>query len=396
MYTLSSIWSMGIVRFVVFLALAFVAAKIASNLVTKLLKLVKLDEKFDKWGINEGAAGTSMKFVGKLVYLIVFLCFVPDALEAIGINAIAHPISSFISEFVGYLPNIVAAVILVYVGVLVAKILGQIVSVLLKKTKLDSLVKRVDTEAKIPVLLSDVLAKIVVTVVILLAIVAALSVLNISVISGPAISIIQSIFGVIPNIILAVVIVAVGTLVANLVCSLLHNVLVAVNFDKVVEKFLPQLQASAAKIVVNVVKAIIILFIAAQGLQALNLSIFTMLVADAIAYLPILIKAALILLAAVIGANLLEAALVKSCAKCAACTKLIKAVIFVVAGFMILSQLGIAPEIVETAFVITLSAIAVAFALAFGLGGRDVAKKVLEDAEAKLAKPAKTTKKKEQ
>jgi len=382
-YYLKEVWTIGFVRFIVFLVLAFVVAAVVSKLVTKLLKLVKLDEKFDKWGINEGTAGTSTKFVGKLVYLVTFLCFIPSALEAIGISSVAHPISNIVSTFVGYVPNIIVAVILVYVGVLVAQILGQIVSVLLKKTKLDSLVKKADVEGKQTVLLSDILTKILESTIILIAIVAALGALNISAISAPAISIVHSIFGAIPNIILAVVVVAVGMLVANLACGLLYNVLVAVKFDNVVKKVLPQLKISATKAIVNVVRAFIIIFVAAQGIQALNLAFLTAIVSSIVSYLPVLIKAALILLAAVIGANWAESAVAKVCAKGG---KLVKIVIFIVAGFMILSQLGIATKIVETTFIFVVGAMAIACALAFGLGGKDYAKKLLEKLDNKEEK----------
>ena len=386
LFTLQSIWSIGLVRFIVFLVLAFVAAKVVSSLVTKLLKKLKLDEKLDKWGINEGTVGTSLKFIGKLVYLVVFLAFMPSALEAIGVGSIASPISRFVSVFVEYLPNILAALVLVYVGVLIAQILGQVVSVLLKKTKIDSLVKKTDEADKKAVLLSDILSKILVSVVVLVAIVAALGVLNIEAISGPAIGIVNSIFSAIPNIVLAVVVVAVGLLVANLACGLLYNVLVAVGFDGVVKKVLPQLKASASKVVVNIVKTVIVIFVAAQGVQALNLSVFTMIAAELIAYLPLVIKAAVILLAAFIGANVLESVIVKACPKSANAAKLVKAAVFTVAGFMVLSQLGIASAIVEKVFVITVSALAIAFALAFGLGGKDYAKKVLEKVGEKTEK----------
>lgn len=376
LYTLQNIWNIGFVRFIVYLLLAFVAAKIVSGLVTKLLKLLKLDEKLDKWGINEGSVGTSLQFVGKLVYLIVFLSFASSALEAIGINAISSPINRFVSVFIEYLPNIITAAILVYVGVLVAKILGQIVSVLLKKTKIDSLVKKGEEEKV--VLLSDVLTKILVSVIVLVAVVAALGVLNIEAISAPAVGIVNAIFDAIPSVALAVVVVAVGLLVANIACDLLYNVLVAVGFDSVAKKVLPQLKTSAAKVIVNVVKTFIIIFIVAQGLQVLGLSVLTMVAADLIAWLPLIVKAALILLAAIIGANLLESVIVKSCPNCAVAGKAAKAAVFTVAGFMILSQLGIASVLVEKAFVITFAAIAVTFALAFGLGGRDFAKRVLD------------------
>ena len=58
----------------------------------------------------------------------------------------------------------------------------------------------------------------------------------------------------------------------------------------------------------------------------------------------------------------------------------------VLAGFMILSQLGIASQIVNTAFEIFLAAVAVAFALAFGLGGKDFAKKTLDKVDEKIEK----------
>jgi len=48
--------------------------------------------------------------------------------------------------------------------------------------------------------------------------------------------------------------------------------------------------------------------------------------------------------------------------------------------FMILNQLKIAEEIVSIAFAATMGALALGLALAFGLGGRDVARRLLEDA----------------
>ena len=380
MYALRNIWSIGLVRFVVFIALAFVAANVISTLVSKLLKKLKLDEKLDKWGINEGTVGTSLKFVEKLVYLVVFLAFLPSALEAIGISSIASPISRFVSVFAEYLPNVLAALVLVYVGVLVARILGQVVSVLMKKTKLDNLVKKAGVEGQKPVLLSDILTKILVGFVTLLAAVAALSVLNIPVISQPAISIINSIFAAIPNIVLAVVVAAVGMLVANLACGLLQNVLTAVGFDALAKKFLPGLKASASKILVNVVKAFLVIFIAAQSIESLELPVFAGVAAELIYWLPILVKAALIILGAFVAANLVEGALAKCCTKAA---KAAKAGVFTVAGFMTLSQLGIASAIVEKVFVLIVAALAVAFAIAFGLGGKEFAFKTLKKLEEK-------------
>ena len=101
------------------------------------------------------------------------------------------------------------------------------------------------------------------------------------------------------------------------------------------------------------------------------------------------IKAALIALAAVFLSNLLDGALRDSKMFGAVATKLLKSILFVIAGFMILDQLAFATTIVSWAFILTLSALAVAFALAFGLGGRDFAKKALDKVKLDRADDAK-------
>lgn len=383
MNVIEQIWSIRLVQFIVYLLIAFLAAGIAKFIVTGLLKLIKLDKKLDKWGVNDGQVGTSMSFVGRLVYLIVFLMFLPTALEALGITSVSSPINGFASAFVEYLPKIVAAGIVLYVGIFVAIILAQIVSVLLKKTKIDSLIPRKDENAQ-PVLLSDVIVKIMMGVIILVSLVQALLLLEIEAISVPAMNIVNAIFGAIPSIALAVVVIACGLLVTSIACTLLANVLTGLGFDGLVKKILPQIKVSATKVVVNIVRTLIILFVVAQGIEVLNLSIFTAIVATIVSYLPMVIKAVIIAFVAFIGASLLEAFLVKANSKATAIATIAKVAIYTIAGFMILSQLGIATEIVNTAFVLTLAAIAVSFALAFGLGGREFAKKTLDRVDEKL------------
>lgn len=383
MQIIRDIWAISLVQFVVYLLIAFVAAWLAKVIVTKLLKLVKLDRVLDKWGVNEGVVGTSMNFVGKLVYIIVFLLFLPSALNALGLEEASQPITGLVSTFINYLPNIIAAAILVYVGVFVAIIIGQIIKVLLAKTKIDSFVKRQDEEKNV-VLLSDVIVKVIMSVIILVTLVQALTVLNISAISGPALGIVSAIFSAIPSIILAAVVIACGLLVTNIACGLLSNVLISVGFDGIVKKVLPTLKASATKIVVNIVRTLVIIFVVAQGVEVLGLTILSAIVFAVVAYLPLVIKSAVIAFVAFIGASMLEGVIIKNNEKATCLAKIVKVAIYVLAGFMILSQLDIAATIVNTAFVVTLSAVAVAFALAFGLGGKDFAKKTLDKVDEKI------------
>ena len=386
MEIIESIWAIDLVRFIVYLLVAFIAAGVAKLIVTKLLKLIKLDKKFDKWGINEGQVGTSMSFVGKLVYLIVFLLFLPSALEALGIEGASAPITNFVSAFIDYLPNIIAAVIVMYVGIFVAQILGHIVAVLLKKTKIDALIEKDDEDGKQVVLLSDVLVKILMSVIVLITLVAALTVLDIRAISDPAQAIVASIFGAVPSIILSVAIIACGLLVVSIACNLLANILLSINLDGVVKGALPQIKFSATKVIVMIVRVLLILFVISQGIAVLELEVLTNITAAVIGYLPLVIKALLIALVAFIGATALETFLSKTSPKAAKLGKLAKVGIYTLAVFMILSQLQIAVAIVNTAFVIILAAVAVTFVLAFGLGGRDFAKKTLDRVDDKIEK----------
>ncbi len=379
---LEQIWSIGFVRFIVFLALAFGVAAIAKLLVTKLVKLIKFDQKLDKWGVNEGQVGTSMKLVGKFVFILVFLLFLPAAFEAIGVTTISEPITGMVSTFIQYLPKIVAAIILICVGIFVAKIIGQIVAVLLKKTKLDNLTKSGSEEAKVT--LSVVISKIVMGVIILISFVQAFSVLGIAAISDPAMMVVNKVFGAIPAIIFASIVIACGVLIAKLACGLLGNVLIAVNFDGKVKKLLPELKYSATNIVVQVIKYLIIVFVVAQGIQLLKLELLTGIATAIIGYLPLVLKALLVVFAAYVGTSVLEGFMLKTYPKSAGLVRLIKVGVYVLAGFMILSQLGIASTIVNAAFVIILAAIAIAFALAFGLGGKEFAQKTLHKVDQKI------------
>ena len=61
----------------------------------------------------------------------------------------------------------------------------------------------------------------------------------------------------------------------------------------------------------------------------------------------------------------------------------VPALVMVIALFMILEQLQIAPEIIRIAFAAVMFALSLGLALAFGLGGREVAAELLNSAKEK-------------
>ena len=263
---------------------------------------------------------------------------------------------------------------------------------------MDNLTKKIANGKETTILLSVIIGRIVYAVVITLAVVQALTILKIDTISTPALAIINAVFGAIPNLLLAAVIVAVGLLVATVVCNLLGNILIGINLDGLVAKVLPgvKIKFSATKIVVNVVRVLIMLLIVAQGIEVLGLAMLTNIMAAVIAYLPAIFKALLLVAAAYFGANLLESFLVKNMPEAKKIAKILKALIYVLAGFMVLNQLDFATYIVNTAFTLILVAIAVAFAIAFGIGGKDFAKKTLDKVDCDKLKSQDTEEKKDE
>ncbi len=394
--TAEKIWANSFVQALVYLIIALIAGWIASFIVKKLFKFIRLDSRLDKWGINDGRDGTALKFIGRLVFLIVFLLFLPAVLSALGLESVSEPITDFASVFISYIPNIIAALILVFIGILLGKILAATVSVLLAKTKIDTLGEKLKISKSSEgsdengenaeslannVKISDLIGKIINAAVILIAIVQAVTVLDIEAISTPALSIINAIFGAIPTVILAFAVISIGVIIANIACGLLSNILQGINFDGLIKKIMPGAKTnfSLTKLSVNIVRVAIIFFVVAQGVEILKLTLLANVMSVIISYLPMVIKAIIIAVIAFFGADLLESFMNKSVPQAKAAAKILKVIIYVVAGFMILSQLDFAATIVNWAFILTLSALAVAFAIAFGIGGTDFAKKTLNN-----------------
>lgn len=394
--TIERIWEISFVRALAYLVIALVLGWVASFIVRKLLKLIIPKSRQNKW---EERGSTAIRLTGRLIFLIVFLLFLPSVLEALGLESVSDPITDFASIFISYIPNIIAAAILIFIGIFIGQILEEVISALLLKTKLDELTKRLAMrnsskgeeennadganemgEGALGVSISGIIGKTVNGAVVLIAIVEALTVLNIEAVSAPALSIIDAVFGVIPSIILAVIVIALGLVIANIACALLKNILTGLNLDGLMKRMLPGVSGSFSltRLAVNVVRVVIILFVVAEGVDILGLSVLSGITSVIISYLPMVIKALVIAVIALYGANLLESMMSKSALGKGFAAKILKSIIYVVAAFMILSQLEFATTIVNYAFIITLSALAVAFAIAFGIGGRDFAKKTLD------------------
>ena len=380
----------AVVSAILYLILAFIVASVVKNLTVKLLNKVKADKYTDKLGITDEKTGSSIEFFGKLVFFIVFVLFLPGVLDKLGLENVALPITSMVSQFLNFIPNIIAAVIILLVGIFVANIIRQLLTPVLRKLNIDRIQEKAGLKVGEGSTVSSMISYIVYILILIPVIIAALQVLNITAITQPAVAMLNKIVLFLPNIFVAIGIVAVGVFIANITGKLLTTVLSAVGADTFVKSLLPddntKLQKlSASKIIGETVRYIIVLLFLVEAFNVIQLDVLRVVGQAIIAYLPLAISAAIIIIIAFILSAWIEKLLLKNLPQAKILAKLVKYVIIVLGLFMTLNQLGIAVTIVNAAFIIMLGALGVAFAIAFGVGGRQFAAETLKKLDDKLA-----------
>ncbi len=371
---------------VLMLVVAFVAATIVKSLMVKLLKAVKAEEKLAKLGVKDASTGSSVEFIAKLAYFVTFLLFLPGVLDKLGMNSVSQPITNMVNSFLAFIPKLVGAGIIIAVGIFVAKIVRDLLIALLRATKIDQLQAKAGILVTESSALSTILSNVAYGVILLVMITSALDALGIAAISVPANNIVKSIFDMIPYVLGAIVIIAVGVFISNLVAKLLGSLLAGVGTDKLIEKMTgtPSKKVVLSKLISSVVKYVLIIIFIVQGINVLQLPVLTEVGAAIIDYMPAVLSAVIIVAIGVFAANTAETALVKKFPEAKASALVAKIAIYVLTAFLCLSQLNVANVIVETTFILLIAALCIAFAVAFGVGGRKFAETTLDKLEKKI------------
>ena len=379
----------SVIAAIILLLLALIVASIAKKVSLKLLKKIRADKYTDKLGILDEKTGSSVEFLGKLVFTIVFLLFLPGVLDKLGMQNVSTPISSMVSQFLNFVPNILAAFIIIVVGFFVADIIRQLLTSILKRLNVDSIQEKVGIVSTENATISSVISYIAYVAIIIPVIIAALEVLNISAISNPAIAMFNKIILFVPNIIIAIAIIIVGIFIAKIVGKLLTSILSSIGTDTFIEKLLPNENYKLkdfylSKFIGETVKYIIILLFVVEAINVVKLEVLQFVGTAIISYLPFVISAIIIIIVALLLAAWVENLILKNFPQAKITAISTKYGIIALAVFMMLNQLGIAATIVNAAFIIILGALAVAFAIAFGIGGREFASNILKKAEGKI------------
>ncbi|MDP9456798.1 MAG: hypothetical protein M3Q60_13715 [Actinomycetota bacterium] len=196
-------------------------------------------------------------------------------------------------------------------------------------------------------------------------------------------------FNFVPQLIGAIVILLVGYVVARVLQGLATRVLQGMGFQGWMERgglkqFFDRSQTrqTPLSIIGKLVFWLVFIVFLNMAVEALGISQISAVLAQFIAYIPQIIAAILILVLATLLANFV-AGIVRGATGSGAAGSIAQYGIIVFAAFAALTQLGIAPELIAPTFLILLGAVALAAALAFGLGGQGVAQEVLQSAYAR-------------
>ena len=377
-----STWA--VIAAVLLLILAFITAAIVRSLVKKLLTKTKLKDWIGQK--NPESYEKIVGFIGKLVHLMVFLLFVPGIFQRLGMTEVSAPILNNLNILWAYVPNILAAVVILWAGFFIAKLVRELLVPVFNRLKIDRLQEKAGITVENTGKLSTTLAYIVYVLILIPVIIAALRALNMQAVADPAIHMLDVIFGFIPNIIAALVILIVGCIIARFAGNIVENLTASSGLDAKLKKHLEgkESQFVLSKVAGSVVHVVLVVFFLVESFGVLHLEVLTKIGNALIAYLPYALAAVLIFLACYIGNGLAQKALQKNghAAAAIAC----KVAIYGTGAFLVLSELGIAKELVNTMFILLVAAVAVACALAFGLGGRDFAAKLLGKAESGFAR----------
>ena len=324
--------------------------------------------------------GSVTDFVSPIVSLVkaVLTIFVLIAvLEHFGLMNVLDPLKSMASKFAAAVPNIIGAGVIAYAGWIIAKVLAQLAGVALEKVD-ERLAERTGNEE---ISIAKFGRALVFAVILLPIIVSALGVLNIPAISVPASNMIEKLMAAVPNIVGAAIILLVVYVAAKFVIFVLNGILEGMKFDDLPAKIgiegLFTKSFTATRLVDIAIMFFSMLAAATAAVNVLQIEVISDVFANVLEFgAGLLIGGVILIIGNFLGALAYEKLTEHGSPGLANIARI--AILGLVLA-MGLKAMGLADNIVSMAFGFTLGSVAVAAALAFGLGGRDAAKSIADD-----------------
>ncbi len=367
-------WSEKILYAVVIILVTWALAKAAKWAFARMVDKIAFLQRGTSNGESVGLA------LGKIVSLLVWLFGLLAVLQQLGFDSVITPVQGLLGNFIGYLDNIVFAAAIFFIGSMIARIVRDLVETALSTVNFDKWANKGGVET---VTGNSTISKTIGTIIYILVIIpvaiAALQMLEISAITEPAMNLLNMVFKAIPLIIGACILLGLGYVISRWIAGLIRDLLPSLGADRAIDELgiLPA-GRSASGVIAAIVTIAIMVFFAIAATNMLGFPQLTNILETVLAQAGNVVFGAVLIALGVIIANILRNLIADATEAGIASnvTYWITVGLFVFIG---LKQMSIGGMIVDYAFGALAIGAAVAFALAFGLGGRDAAGRLLSD-----------------
>src|SRR3954454_769685 len=340
-----------------------------------------------------GPTETVRHQLGTIAKLIIWLVGIMAALRFLGVGQILAPINDLVTEIFQFLPRLIGFGLILFVGFVVARIVQRLVETVLIAANIDGLLGRMGigsaptrgraSKAAAPGAARASIARaagvLVFAIIIIQIAIAALQVLGIEAISGPAIAMLNQIYAALPRILAAALWIGIAFVIGRFLKTIIESILPPTGFDDAIRStgVLPE-SASASRIVANVAMIAIILAASIEAARQLGGDDIALFLAQVTALGGKVIFGTLIIVVGIFLARIISNLVGSGTGEGGFAQTLVRYAIVALFTAIGLTFMGLADQIVMLAFGLILGSAAVATALAFGLGGRDAAARVLE------------------
>jgi hypothetical protein len=298
------------------------------------------------------------------------------ALEKLGMSDVLEPLKHMLNSFTGFIPNIIGAGLVCYIGYMLATIVSELVE--LSGDSIKKVIPKLRLSENIDFI--RIIKKVVFIFIFIPLLIAAFNILNMASISEPATGMLKSFFSAIPKVILATLILVLFVVGGRFLSELVKDVLHSMNLNDVFKKIgLDAIFGSTniVSLICNLVYFFIVLFGLTTAVEKLEFSYLSEILYTITTYSGKVLFGLILLM---VGNGLAKIAADNFIKKgenqfMASIIKIAIVAIFLAIG---LRSMGIADDIINLAFGISLGTVALTIILSFGLGGRAAAGKQME------------------
>ncbi|WP_426256739.1 mechanosensitive ion channel [Sphingomonas sp. DC2300-3] len=394
-------WGPRIIGALVILLIGWLVARAVKWGVANLINRTPLARRANQPNHPPRDKSTIGAQVGDAAFWVVLLVAFFLAAQPLGLASATGPLADMLNGFGNAVPRIIGAGLILFLGYILASVAKKAVEAVITASHVERLSAHVgSTPPNDPSALPRAVGSVVLALIIIPVAIAALDTLNIAAISQPATAMLRIILDAIPHVIAAGIIITLAYYIGKFASQLITSFLGSTGVDKAIESLglFPQSGAAdplsgtdrpspgttaasltPSKLIGSGVFIAIVIFGLMEAFRQLNFAYGSRIMAEVLTLFGQVVFGAIIIAAAVAIARLISTTIKATGGAGAEFTASLTKVAIIVLGTAIgLRFMGLADDIINLAFGLILGAIAVAFALAFGLGGREQAGKVVQ------------------